>query len=133
MEKKTKNKISLKRSPKKVQKITPPPKMEMLMVVVKRGKGDYVADFLKTMNVDLNIVSFGSGTATSAIADLFGLDNREKEVVFAVIKHDDSNLILDSLEEKFLTVEKYAGIAMTIPLKSITNQSLEQIVEGGNN
>ena len=85
------------------------------------------------MKVDLNIVSFGSGTATSAIADLFGLDNREKEVVFAVIKHDDSNLILDSLEEKFLTVEKYAGIAMTIPLKSITNQSLEQIVEGGNN
>lgn len=130
MEKKLKKKSLINRKTKTPVK---PPKMEMLMVVVKRGKGDDVADFLKTMKVDLNIVSFGSGTATSAIADLFGLDNREKEVVFAVIKHDDSNLILDSLEEKFLTVEKYAGIAMTIPLKSITNQSLEQIVEGGNN
>ena len=108
MEKKLKKKPLINHKTKNPVK---PPKMEMLMVVVKRG----------------------SGTATSAIADLFGLDNREKEVVFAVIKHDDSNLILDSLEEKFLTVEKYAGIAMTIPLKSITNQSLEQIVEGGNN
>ena len=91
--------------------------------------GQDVADFLEKLDVDLSIVSFGSGTAPSSLANLFGLYNKEKEMIFSVIQLDESERILDMLEAKFLFDAKYAAIAFTIPLKSATNHSVSEFVK----
>lgn len=118
--------LSLKRQIKK-QNVYPP-MLELLVVVTNRGYGEEVTEFLEKLDVNLSIVSFGSGTAPSSLADIFGLYNKEKEMIFAVIQLDESERILDKLEGKFLLDEKYAAIAFTIPLKSSTKQTMEQFI-----
>lgn len=118
--------LSLKRQIKKQNVL--PPVLELLVVVTNRGYGEEVTEFLEKLDVNLSIVSFGSGTAPSSLADIFGLYNKEKEMIFSVIQLDESERILDKLEGKFLLDEKYAAIAFTIPLKSATKQSMEQFI-----
>jgi len=120
--KKPKLSLSLKRQIKKQN--LHPPVLELLVVVINRGYGEEVGDFLEKLDVNLNIISFGSGTAPSNLANLFGLYNKEKEMVFAAIDIAESESILDKLEGKFLSDAKYAAIAFTIPLKSVTNQTM---------
>ena len=103
-----------------------PPMFEMLTVIVNRGKGEDVIDFLEKQKVNFNIATFGMGTAPSGIANMLSLYNQEKEVVFAVIKLEDSNDILDLLEENILLNEKFRGFAFTLPLKSMTNKAVER-------
>ena len=98
--------------------------LELLVVIVNRGKGDEVAKFLKQKGNASKISSYGFGTADSALQQLLGL-NKEKEIVFCVIPLKNSDKLLDSLEETFLKTEKYAGICFTIPIKSITKDSLK--------
>ena len=45
------------------------------------------------------------------------------------IENDFVTEFLDKLEKQFLTAEKYSGIAFTIPLKSITMESMEKLVK----
>lgn len=125
LERKIKNRrdkiINNKQSEKKLM----PPMFEMLVVVVNRGRGQAVLNYLKSIEVNINIVSFGEGTAPSNIASLLGY-NQEKEVIFSVVNLKDSEKVLDLLDSIFLSTEKSAGIAFTIPLKSMTSYSLEK-------
>jgi len=121
-----KEKLSLfKRKPKKRKTPLKPPVFELLNVVVNRGRGEDVLDFLKSLKVKHNIITYGVGTASSSIANLLSLYNKEKEVIMAVIKIKDSKKILDKLESEILTSEKFMGIAFTVPLKSMTSHSVK--------
>lgn len=113
---------------KKQEKSLLPPMFEMLIVVVNRGRGQAVLNYLKTIDVNLNIVSFGEGTAPNNVAGLLGF-SQEKEVIFTVVNFKDSEKVLNLLDNIFLSTEKYAGIAFTIPLKSMTNNSLDTFLE----
>ena len=103
-----------------------PPIFEMLTIIVNRGKGEEVIEFLESQKVNFNIASFGFGTAPSGIANLLSLYNQEKEVVFAIIKLEDSQNILNALEENILVNEKFRGVAFTVPLKCMTNKAMEK-------
>ena len=125
--KKEKLQNSLKtKQEKEASKKLLPPMFEMLVVVVNRGRGQVLLNYLKSIDLDLSIVSFGEGTAPSSIAGLLGF-TQEKEVIFSVVNIKDSETILNLLDSIFLSTEKYFGIAFTIPLKSMTNNSLETL------
>lgn len=97
---------------------------EMLVVIVNRGRGQAVCNYLKSINMNLSIVSFGEGTAPSNLAGLLGY-SQEKEVLFSIVNIADSDKVLDLLDSIFLSTEKYSGIAFTVPLKSVTNFTLD--------
>lgn len=118
---KTKREKLINHSEKKLM----PPIFEMLVVVVNRGRGQAVLNYLKSIEVNINVVSFGEGTAPSGIASVLGY-SQEKEVIFSVVNLRDSKRVLDLLDSIFLSTEKSAGIAFTIPLKSMTSYSLEK-------
>ena len=124
-----KQKIKTKRdkliNSKRTDKNLMPAMFEMLFIIVNRGRGQAVLNYLKSIDVSVNIVSFGEGTAPSNIASLLGY-SQEKEIIFSVVNVKDSEKILDLLDSIFLSTEKSAGIAFTIPLKSMTSFSLEQ-------
>ncbi|MBQ3048210.1 MAG: hypothetical protein IJD48_04280 [Clostridia bacterium] len=106
------------------------PLFQLLVVIVNRGKGDEVSEFLKQNGIKYRICSFGDGTAPSTFQNILGLYNKEKEIVTSIIPIENSIDLLDRLETEFLTIEKYSGIAFTIPLKSITMESMEKLVKG---
>ena len=124
MEKVKKEKKPLFKKKSQSSNTLQPPMFEMLTIIVNRGKGEDVIEFLESQKVNFNIATFGLGTAPSGIANLLSLYNQEKEVVFCIIKLKDSKQILDLLEEKILFNEKFRGLAFTIPLKSMTNKAV---------
>ena len=105
------------------------PIFQLLVVIVNRGKAEEVNEFLKQGGVKYRIISFAEGTASSTFQNIMGLYNNEKEIISCVLPIQNSAKFLDKLESKFLTVEKYSGIAFTIPLKSITMESMEKLVK----
>lgn len=99
---------------------------EILVVVVNRGQGDNVREFLKNRGINILSSSFGEGTANTYLQNLLGL-SVEKEIVFAVINMENKNEFLDDMEKEILLPKKNMGIAFTIPLKSITKNSLNKV------
>ena len=104
-----------------------PPILQLLTIIVKRGTGDEVNSYLKSIGIKAKMTSYGSGTADSSLQSLLGLYNKEKELIFAVIPVENSEVLLDELEGRFLNKEDYEGIAFTIPLKSIVKNSVQSI------
>ena len=114
---------------KEIKKGTPiAPILQMLVVIVNRGKGDEVVAHLKSHGIMPKVTSYGEGTADSTLQSMLGLYNKEKEIVFSVIPIKDSDKFMDELEEKILKQQKHGGIAFTIPLKSITRNSMQELV-----
>lgn len=104
------------------------PILQMLVVIVTRGKGDEVVTYLKSNGINAKVSSFGEGTADSTLQSMLGLYNKEKEIVFSVIPLKDSDKFMDELDEKILKQQKHGGIAFTIPLKSITKNSMQSLM-----
>lgn len=102
---------------------------EILVVIVNRGQGDEIRSFLKKWGVNILSSSFGEGTANSTLQSILGL-SIEKEVVFSFINIENKDELLDELEKNILLLKKNMGIAFTIPLKSITKNSLNKVERG---
>lgn len=124
-------KVNKEKEQKQKEKKLQPAIYELMIVIVNRGRGQSVCNYLKSLNMPLSLISFGGGTAPSSLAGLFGY-KQEKEVLFTLVDIKDSDKVLDFLESIFLSTESNAGIAFTIPLKSATDFSLEYINEAKN-
>ncbi len=94
-------------------------KLELLVTVVNRRKGEFYADLLQSFEVNMQMVLKGSGTATVEMLSLLGLEDNSKSVIFSIIKQERLKDALSALEEKFATIKDGKGIAYTIPLSSV--------------
>lgn len=94
-------------------------KLEMLVTVVSRNKGEYYADLIQSFDVNLQVVALANGTADAKTLRYLGLTDTEKCVIFSVIQQDRLPDALHALDEKFKTVKGGKGIAYTIPLTSV--------------
>ena len=112
---------------KNIKKKKIPTALEMLFIIVNRGSGDDVCEYLKDKGL-LKLSCHGLGTADSKLQDILNISNKEKEVIISIIPVLNSDKLLDEIEEKFLRVEKYSGIAFTVLLKTIMKNSAENLL-----
>lgn len=130
-EKKETKKVIKKPVSKTARKTKPekklPPVVELMVAIVKHGKGEEVTKVLNAYRIDLQIITQGAGTASSAMADLLGFSVTEKDVVLAVVPMNFSKDILAKIEEVLKFKEKATGIAFTVPLKSATSEMMRAI------
>lgn len=94
-------------------------KLELLVTVVSRNKGEYYADLIQSFDVNLQVVALANGTADAKTLRYLGLTDTEKCVIFSVIQQDRLPDALHALDEKFKTVKGGKGIAYTVPLTSV--------------
>lgn len=94
-------------------------KLELLVTVVGRNKGEYYADLIQSFEVNLQVVALANGTADAKTLRYLGLTDTEKSVIFSIMQQDRLPDALHTLEEKFKTVKGGNGIAYTIPLTSV--------------
>lgn len=94
-------------------------KLELLVTVVSRNKGEYYADLIQSFDVNLQVIALANGTADLKTLRYLGLTDTEKSVIFSIIQQDKLPDALGALEEKFKTVKGGKGIAYTIPLTSV--------------
>lgn len=99
-------------------------KLKVLVTVVSRSKADYYMDHIQSFGVNMQLVLFGKGTAPREILTAIGLANSDRAVILSVIGEDNLHSALDSLDEKFKTINGGKGIAYTIPMSSIIGKSI---------
>ncbi len=93
-------------------------KLKLLFTIVDRPKAEFYLDFLSQYEVNFQTVMQGTGTASSEILSMLGLNNH-KAVIVSVIREDLADPITNALEEKFRTIRNGKGIAFAVPLSSV--------------
>ncbi|MBE6555678.1 MAG: hypothetical protein E7663_05565 [Ruminococcaceae bacterium] len=101
-----------------------PQKLKMLITVVDRNKTEFYMDLIQSFGVNMQFCASAKGTASSEILSIMGLEEREKKVIFSVIREEEAPRALRMLEKKFATIKNGKGIAMTVPLSSMIGVSL---------
>jgi hypothetical protein len=100
-------------------------KLEMLVTVVDRNKGEFYMDVISQFDVNCQMFLQGMGTATSDLVDLLGL-NINKAVILSILREDMIPTVINTLEDRFATIKNGKGIAFTIPLSSVIGVNLYQ-------
>ena len=112
---------------KKLENFKAPIKLEMLVTVVNRPKADFFVDLLEQFEINMQMVTYGEGTASSELVNSLGLST-QKAVIFSIVRSDKINKIKETLEEKFKTIRNGKGISFTIPLSSVIGASIYQFM-----
>ena len=102
-------------------------KLKMLITVVDRSKTLFYVDLLEQVEVNVQTVLYGRGTASSQMRELLGLES-DKSIIFSYIRKDRVKEAMEMLEEKFQKVKNGKGIAFTVSLDSIIGVSMYQLL-----
>ena len=103
---------------------TAPKRLKLLVTVVDRAKAEFYMDLLQDFEINMQISAAASGTATSDILHLMGIEESEKRVILSLVREDRAAAALAMLDEKFKTIKKGKGIAMTVPLTGVIGVSI---------
>ena len=102
-------------------------KLELLVTVVDRNKGEFYMDVISQFDVNCQMFLQGMGTAASELVDLLGL-NINKAVILSMIREDMADQVINCLEDKFETIKNGKGIAFAVPLSSVIGVNLYQFL-----
>ena len=120
--KKTKSNKTTKKTTSDVKKL------KLLVTIVNRSKALFYLDILEQHEINMQLVMYGNGTASSEMLGYLGLAETEKAVIFSLIREDKVKGALSMLNDKFDKVRNGKGIAYTIPLSSIIGVSVYQFL-----
>lgn len=96
-----------------------PNKLMMLITVVRKGKGTFFCDFLKTYDANLQVAVVGTGTAETNLVEFLGLKDNRRSIIFSIVREERLSEIMEALEERFHTVNNDTGISFAMPLSSV--------------
>ncbi len=102
-------------------------KLKLLFTVVDRSKGEFYMDVLSQYEVNCQMVLPGTGTASSEVVNMLGL-NRHKAVILSAVREDMVEEIMKTLETKFETIKNGKGIAFAVPMSGIVGVSVYQFL-----
>ena len=94
-------------------------KLKLLITVVNRRKTEFFTDYLAGFEANFQTIMLAQGTARSDTLHLLGLEDKDRSVIFSLIREDRAEEALRGLEEKFQTLRGGKGIAFTVPLTSV--------------
>ena len=102
-------------------------KLKLLFTIVDRVKGEFYMDVISQFQVNCQMILPGTGTATSEVVELLGL-NLHKAVVVSVVREDMVDTIMNTLEHKFSTIKNGKGVAFAVPLSSVIGVNMYQFL-----
>ncbi len=101
------------------------------ITITQRSDTVAVCELFEEMDVPRLYSSFAYGTAKSALLDLLGLEQSEKEVHHAVVTHNKLHEMIHALERRFQIDMPGKGIALAVPLASIATKNTLDFFSGG--
>lgn len=102
-------------------------KLKLLFTVVDRPKGEFYLDVISQFDVNCQLAVAGTGTATSELVELLGLES-QKAVILSVVREDMVDQVMNCLEDKFHTIRNGKGICFAVPLSSVIGVNLYQFL-----
>ena len=103
----------------RIESICSTQRMDLVITIVSRGKGETVLDVFRENRILQNIICHGHGTAPSSILEMLGLGATDKDIVLSFIKAENSKKILSEVSRKLEFAKPGHGISFTVPLESI--------------
>lgn len=100
----------------------------LMTTIVDRKDANKYSDLFLKNNLHVMFLSLGYGTATNEILDYFGLESREKAVVFSVLQEDSWTTVKKQMEKKLKIDAPGGGISFIIPLSSIAGKKAMQFL-----
>ncbi len=99
-------------------------KLKLFVVIVSRGQADAIIARLQEAEVSASFVVSGQGTAVSELYDLIGPVEAKKQIVFAVVKEENTEKVVSSLEQRFKISKAASGVAFSIKITSLVGVSI---------
>lgn len=103
----------------KISTINSSERLDVVITIVSRGKGETVVDLARENGVINNLLSQGRGTAPSSMLEMLGLGATEKDVIFSFVRDEQSRDIIDKIAKKLDFSKPGNGISFTVPLQSV--------------
>ena len=103
----------------KISTINSSERLDAVITIVSRGKGETVVDLARENGVINNLLSQGRGTAPSSMLEMLGLGATEKDVVFSFVRDEQSRDIINKIAKKLDFSKPGNGISFTVPLQSV--------------
>lgn len=100
----------------------------LMTTIVDRKDANKYSDLFLENNLHVMFLSLGYGTATNEILDYFGLESREKAVVFSVLQEDSWTTVKKQMEKKLKIDAPGGGISFIVPLSSISGKKAMQFL-----
>lgn len=102
-----------------------------MVTVIPRGRAEAFLTHYLSHGELVNLVCLGMGTASDAVLDSFGLESREKTVVFTMVTRESWNMLKRTLRIELELERSGNGIAFLIPVSSVGGKkTLEFLTDG---
>lgn len=108
-------------------------RIEVLITIVDRGKGDKIVQALRESKVTYNLSSVGYGASGLALVDMLGLTSTEKDIIISVVPEERAHEILNILLYKFDLDKPDKGIAFTVPISGVSGPIALKYISGVQN
>ncbi|MBE6621458.1 MAG: hypothetical protein E7630_00740 [Ruminococcaceae bacterium] len=105
-----------------------PPKLKLLVTVVNRQKVELYLGLLQGFDVNMQLSMAAQGTANTEMMEMLGLTDRDKAVIFSIIREDRADEALRYLDEKFHTIKNGKGLAFTVPMTGVIGVAIYQFL-----
>ena len=95
-----------------------PIKLDLIITVVEKNKTSFYTDLFQVFGSSFQALTGAKGTADTQILDMLGLGDHEQSAIFAIVRADRAEEMMDVLEDRFRRVKNGKGIAFDVPLSS---------------
>ena len=102
-------------------KTLPMEPMNVIVSIVERGQGRNMLDLFNSQKITHHFQCVGTGTATSEIMDLLGLDGLEKDVILSVAKRTMANKVMRDLNNELRGNARSKGIVFDMKLTAMAH------------
>lgn len=106
-------------------------KLYLMITITNKVNAQRFRRLYEKHGATLSFISFGRGTAASAVLDTFGLERTEKAILHTVITDGAFPAVRKELERRYYIDVPGAGIVFLVPLSSIGGKRQLELLLGG--
>ena len=90
-----------------------------MLTITGKNQGERFSSLFKTEQLPVMLLTLGAGTASSEMLDYFGMESREKIVIFTVVTQESWRRVKRQMEEKLNIDVPGTGISFIVPVSSV--------------
>lgn len=90
-----------------------------MVTITGRNYGERFSALFRAEHLPVMMLTLGTGTASSEMLDYFGMESREKIVIFTVVTQESWRHVKEQMEQKLNIDVPGTGISFIIPVSSV--------------
>ena len=90
-----------------------------MVTITGRNYGERFSTLFRAEHLPVMMLTLGTGTASSEMLDYFGMESREKIVIFTVVTQESWRHVKEQMEQKLNIDVPGTGISFIIPVSSV--------------